>query len=169
MNKELRVIQLEVAVWNEFNFPNNTKENCILGIVEEIGELSHCILKQNQGIRKESSTEEKLQDAIGDIVIYALNYCNYCGIDIMEALDSMHSDDHENISILDCITDMCFQIDSLTRDSSIIGEVTIGGIIRNLYMLCEHKDYCLLDITNTVWDEVSQRNWHEFPNNGKTY
>ena len=167
MNKELRVIQLEVGVWNEFNFPNNTKENCIFGIVEEIGELSHCILKQNQGIRKESSTEEKLQDAIGDIIIYCLNYCNYCGIDIMEALDNSTVADYEDFSILDIICNMCSEIPSLIKNSSVIGEVTIGGIVRNLYMLCEHKDYCLLDITNTVWDEVSERNWHEFPNDGK--
>ena len=166
MNKSFDIIQSEVAIWNNYNFPNNTKENCILGIIEELGELSHCVLKQSQGIRKESSTDEKLKDAIGDIFIYCLNYANYCNInfnnldikrDTPRPLDIVMS----IVYISDSIRDLCLQ-------SIIYSESALERIIIHIKQICHLKNYDLSTIVNDTWNDVSKRDWIKFPNNGVT-
>lgn len=62
-----------------------------LGVVEEVGELSHAILKlmQHQNGRRDpryqvEQLEEAKKDAVGDIMLFLMDYCNLTGID-MEA------------------------------------------------------------------------------------
>ncbi len=45
-------IQAEVRVWSQRNFQNAVPEHSWLGMLEELGELSHAILKRQQGIRE---------------------------------------------------------------------------------------------------------------------
>ena len=75
MNKTLNEIQSELKVWTEYNFGKQTPEIPILGMIEELGELSHAILKEKQGIRQSDFLADK-KDAIADLTIYALNYLN---------------------------------------------------------------------------------------------
>ncbi len=58
----------------------------LLGLVEEVGELSHAYLKREQGIRTDEDHTAKIADAVGDIVIYLCGFCT-----------------RENISIDECI------------------------------------------------------------------
>lgn len=61
----------------------------LLGVVEEVGELCHAHLKNEQGIR--GTPEEwrtKKQDAIGDILIYLLDYCTREELDAEECLET---------------------------------------------------------------------------------
>jgi NTP pyrophosphatase (non-canonical NTP hydrolase) len=73
----LDVYQQEIALWRKSNFPDSGEDEQFLGIVEEVGELAHAILKQRQGIRERG--DEDIIDAIGDIMIYLLNYCSCKG------------------------------------------------------------------------------------------
>jgi len=73
---DLRKIQIQQAEWSEKNFGPQTPNRMILGITEELGELCHAELKNQQGIRVNENHEEKMKDAVGDIVIYLLAYCN---------------------------------------------------------------------------------------------
>jgi NTP pyrophosphatase (non-canonical NTP hydrolase) len=59
----------------------------LLGLVEEVGELSHAHLKQEQGIRGtvESYRSKKI-DAVGDIVIFLANYCTQQGLSFEECV-----------------------------------------------------------------------------------
>lgn len=77
---DLDGMQNEVEAWSKKNFPNNSAMEPLLGIVEEVGELSHAVLKQRQNIRG-TPTEHELaaQDAIGDLLIYVLDYCGRRG------------------------------------------------------------------------------------------
>jgi len=62
--------------WQGENFPDSTKEHMALGIVEEIGELCHAVLKREQGIRSGIDVEKSsalIDDALGDISIFAIN------------------------------------------------------------------------------------------------
>lgn len=78
----LRKIQEEQAVWSLRNFGKQPSWQPLLGAVEELGELAHAHLKATQGIRKNEQHVENEIDAIGDIIIYLIAYCNSRGHDI---------------------------------------------------------------------------------------
>ena len=62
--------------WLKHNFPSSGPDHQLMGIVEEVGELTHAILKSEQKIRgTEQQHEEAMRDAIGDILIYSSAYC----------------------------------------------------------------------------------------------
>jgi NTP pyrophosphatase (non-canonical NTP hydrolase) len=73
---DLHGLQQQHKRWVNHNFPNQLPHEPLLGVVEEVGELSHHHLKSAQGIR---GTHEEhraaIADAIGDIVIYLASYC----------------------------------------------------------------------------------------------
>jgi len=61
--------------------------NQLLGVVEEVGELSHSHLKAEQQIRGTQQEHwDKKIDAIGDIVIFLCGYCNKSNISLEEAI-----------------------------------------------------------------------------------
>lgn len=71
----IREVQHEHKEWSRRNFPAVTIKQQLLGIVEEVGELSHAVLKREQGIRLPRGYNEAARDAIGDIVIFILGFC----------------------------------------------------------------------------------------------
>lgn len=83
----LAMIQEKIRQWNDKNFPKGTSQDCLVGVMEELGELSHAHLKMRQGIRGTEKKHRAAQkDAVGDICIFLMAYCA-----------------KENISIQDCI------------------------------------------------------------------
>lgn len=54
----------------------------LLGMQEELGELCHSHLKQEQGIKMEEDHEFKKRDAIGDLMGFLICYCDSQNIDI---------------------------------------------------------------------------------------
>ena len=82
-----RDLQEEVANWSQANFDNQVPYHALLGIAEEVGELSHAHLKMEQGIRGTSDEHmaEKV-DAVGDILIYLADYCQRSGINLEHAV-----------------------------------------------------------------------------------
>jgi NTP pyrophosphatase (non-canonical NTP hydrolase) len=83
--ENLTDLQKVLFKWCDKNFPLNNEDGTeqFLGVVEEVGELSHVILKKRQEIRgyfkKDPKAKAEAQDAVGDIVIYMMNYCSYQG------------------------------------------------------------------------------------------
>lgn len=79
---ELNNFQDAVTRWVKHNFGTTYKDKYkpLLGVVEEVGELSHAHLKMEQGIRgtAEEHTNAKM-DAVGDIVVYLADYCERNG------------------------------------------------------------------------------------------
>lgn len=60
----------------------------LLGVVEEVGELSHAYLKRAQGIRGDDQTHEaKAKDAVGDVLIYLADFCSRMDFDLQQILD----------------------------------------------------------------------------------
>lgn len=85
---ELHQIQSEVAEWSTRNFGQQPSVNPLLGVVEEVGELSHAYLKRQQGIR--GTPEEHaaaIRDAVGDIVIFLCDFCAREGINLGNAVE----------------------------------------------------------------------------------
>lgn len=89
MNKGLsfQQLQTEVGVWRERNFPSPDAVNSILGLIEELGELSHHFLKRREQIRLEEDHNAGIRDSVGDIMIYLANFCNLEGISLMECIE----------------------------------------------------------------------------------
>lgn len=68
------------------------------GIMEELGELSHVDLKEEQCIREytreafiddPNRAQHDRIDAIGDVLVYMINYCNIYGISLEAAIDDV--------------------------------------------------------------------------------
>jgi NTP pyrophosphatase (non-canonical NTP hydrolase) len=82
-------IQAEHRRWLEKNFPDQLPHQPLLGLAEEVGELAHAHLKAEQRIRgmeDKAVAQQAKFDAVGDIFIYLLSYCNSNGIDLQEAI-----------------------------------------------------------------------------------
>jgi len=88
MSIDLKEIQRQQKTWSEYNFPDNGPLDELLGIGEELGELHHAVLKMRQKIRGDE-TEHVLaaRDAIGDMMIYLMGYCNRMGWDLKDIID----------------------------------------------------------------------------------
>lgn len=86
---KLNELRDEVGTWARSNFGPGTEGgyHALLGMVEEMGELSHHHLKQLQNIRKNEDHEEGIKDAIGDILIYMADYASMRGYDLDKILD----------------------------------------------------------------------------------
>lgn len=72
----LDIIQAEHKKWTDKNFPGAPAWQSFVGMTEELGELAHAFLKNEQGIRLNEDHEMKMKDAIGDIIIYSLHFCS---------------------------------------------------------------------------------------------
>lgn len=84
---DLRMMQQEVSEWSTRNFGDQSWTNPYMGMVEELGELSHALLKQQQGIRGTSEEhEEAAKDAVGDLMIFMLDFCGKRGWDAEQIL-----------------------------------------------------------------------------------
>ena len=79
-------LQIEAAAWQRENFDKPKAYQPLLGVIEEVGELSHAHLKAEQGIRKGADYHAKKIDAIGDIIIYLSHYCTLEGISLQDAV-----------------------------------------------------------------------------------
>jgi len=99
----LPVIQDAVAAWSQKNFGDQVSKVTgvslhslapLLGIVEEVGELTHAVLKRHQGIRGMDVPEvyEKARDdALADILVYLCDFAAREGVDLMGVLASTWS------------------------------------------------------------------------------
>lgn len=87
--EELRRLQEEHNEWSQENFGDQPYEWTLLGLQEELGELAHSELKMLQGIRldEEDVGEEATKDAVGDIIIYLLDFCNRRDLVLADCLD----------------------------------------------------------------------------------
>jgi NTP pyrophosphatase (non-canonical NTP hydrolase) len=83
----LSQLQSERRVWVEKNFPGNLEIHSVLGMVEELGELSHAFLKREQGIRglAEKHTAA-IKDAVCDLIIFSCGIADAEGFDLGEAM-----------------------------------------------------------------------------------
>ena len=86
---ELKILQEQLLLWLDHNFPETNSDMQLKGVVEELGELAHADLKHQQGIRgykDVAKTKAEIMDAVGDINMYLMNYCNKMGIDYAECI-----------------------------------------------------------------------------------
>jgi NTP pyrophosphatase (non-canonical NTP hydrolase) len=84
---DLALIQEQVKEWANRNFGNVQSWQPLIGMQEELGELSHAFLKREQGIRGTVGEHNAaIRDALGDIVIYMLDFCQRENIELEEVI-----------------------------------------------------------------------------------
>ena len=83
----LRTMQREQVAWVKHNFGEREAWQPLLGVAEEVGELSHAYLKRHQGIRMQEGHDEAIVDAVADIVIFLSDFCSSEGIDLADAVE----------------------------------------------------------------------------------
>lgn len=81
--------QRDLKKWLTHNFPKATSDQQLKGIMEELGELCCADLKHEQGIRgyDEKRSRNEIKDAVGDIVIYLINYCSIKNIVFQDCIE----------------------------------------------------------------------------------
>lgn len=82
----LQTLQNEIGPWALHNFGEQASYRPLLGVAEEVGELCHAHLKDEQGIRTTEDHSEKKVDAVADIMIYLAHYCHLEGINLEQAI-----------------------------------------------------------------------------------
>lgn len=84
---KIQNLQKNVGIWARHNFPDGEKNDPFIGIVEEVGELAHTILKSRQKIRQlDDDIQLKIEDALGDIMIFMCDYAERNNIDLEYAI-----------------------------------------------------------------------------------
>ena len=83
----LNELQKRHKVWARKNFGDQESIDYILGVTEEVGELSHAFLKRKQGIRNNEKHNDNINDAIGDIVVFLAGFCNSEGLDFEQIVN----------------------------------------------------------------------------------
>ena len=74
----MRTIQAEHEAWVRERFPQATAEDCLLKLVEEVGEL----VKAHNREAWHDGELEPTRDAVGDVVVSLMGYCSLRGWDI---------------------------------------------------------------------------------------
>ncbi len=76
--KMLETIQIEMVIWQDHNFPGRPAWVPLVGMVEEIGELAAA---------REVHDLSEMRDAVGDIGIYMVDFCNGLKLDVQPIWD----------------------------------------------------------------------------------
>lgn len=89
MELDLQLIQAQHRDWINYNFPGEKGNQAILGMMEELGELCHAVLKGEQGIRgmmTPHQVREAVIDAHCDLIIFSLTLADEMGYDLAAEL-----------------------------------------------------------------------------------
>jgi len=88
----LDVWQQKIVNWQKENFPTCQDWELALGVCEEAGELADCVLKIHRKLRLNEYTEQRLQDAIGDIIVYLFGLCHSKGWKLSDVIETTGED-----------------------------------------------------------------------------
>lgn len=84
--EQILLLQQAVVAWTDHNFPDQPAYRPLLGIAEEVGELSHAHLKGEQGVRTDEDHEANAQDALGDMFVYMCHYAERRGWNLADCI-----------------------------------------------------------------------------------
>lgn len=171
-------LQSEVSAWSQNNFGDQPAENTLLGMIEELGELSHAVLKTRQDIRSNENQLEKIVDAVGDIVIYTMDYCGRESIDaekffnesaFMTIINEKDYGDSVNIifRLCTCIGRIAKQHTSENGDNALLKGSWVGVLLILLEKFCAVSKIDFEKIIWSTWGQVRTRDWKKNRIDGK--
>lgn len=155
MNTE-RLNQLiqEISTWSKRNFAVRVPQ---LGVLEEIGETAHCLLKRGQGIRGFDNDEyfkEQLADALADTAIYLLNNMGEKGFEFEYDPDYVYGDSETDLEL---VSELAMLSANLLRDIN-VPDMSIE-ILEVLKSLGSRYGIDFWQKLEETWAKVSKRDW----------
>ncbi len=161
------ILRDEIGQWADKNFDVHLPE---LGVAEEIGELTHAILKREQKIRGEASkkTQSEIVDALGDAAIYMLHlaYKQKITPNFIRELAPMQTE----FTILGALHrasgNLILNLHEFKMHSVTMVEWAVT--FSHLWNFAALHNLRLLNLTQAVWTKVSKRDWRTYPINGLT-
>ncbi len=162
----LQDLQQSLYDWQLYNFGDQDNELVLMGICEEAGELQHSYLKLEQGIRGTTAEHEAgIRDAVGDIMIYLLNYMSGLGEKIQVFVPREDVEKPENPKVIrQSVLSVFRMVGRVADDPKSMSR--IGHLITALIYLCALKGWDLETVTRETWAQVGRRDWRQFPDTG---
>jgi hypothetical protein len=152
-------IQAEHKIWVDREFPGQERLIPAFGMVEEAGELLHCLLKlQHEQLwgkdPRYPDLRADLVDAIGDCAIYCISWCNASRHDFL-SLQRFYGTMPHSSSPLDEAACLIREAVHLTHCPG--STVHAGTYMTILESICITNDVLLDDAIRVTWDKVKQR------------
>ena len=160
----LNHIQEEMKPWTLHNFGERPASQPLRGIIEEFGELNDAVRRLHRA---------DMGDAVADIVIFMMDYCNVKGLNIDDVWHVTGSSVSNERDILITLGKLCHH--DLKQEQGIrLNENHPLGISRALSHLLHYlHDFCeayglesYVTLTLRTWDKVKQRDWKKNPSSG---
>lgn len=171
----IRKVMKEQKAWSLHNFGPTTPENQrdpLIGVVEELGELAHAVLKKKQGIR--GTPEEHnaaMFDAIGDMQIFLLDAMNRFGIPLSPqttdrlpgCAEDLRNKQEAFLRFASNITACCLTV-GYEEASEESREAAVRHILCNIWALAGSLGVPPLAALVQTWESVvSKRDWVRYP------
>ena len=170
--KTLREIQVEQHEWSLRNFGPHGPDDPLDGLIEEFGELHHAVLKRRQGIRGTAEEHDAAErDALGDMVIYALDLLSTVGCEANYTLKR----ESESLPItmrrhmLDDLASIAITVLTDGEDDRPLADalyMPMLWLLERMTAYASTRGWSLLEIVNETWTKVSQRDWSAAPKDG---
>jgi NTP pyrophosphatase (non-canonical NTP hydrolase) len=159
MVKWQRLIE-ERNTWVNHNFPGD-ESNSIFGVIEELGELTHHHLKEDQNIRGSADMhQEEARDAVGDLTIYMLGIMNVVG-----SPNQVHGPLHAfpDVEPGEALLNLAIAVGRLVERMS---TTTVTMCVYHLKHYCVLREWDYEEIVEETWERVKQRDWIAYPDTG---
>jgi len=167
--EQLATIQREQRAWALRNFGKQTTTQMALGLIEELGEVAEAWMLDDM---------LKLLDAIGDVGIYMLNYCNLMGWELPKLFELRQPRDKNAERMPHFVTPLMRAIahHQLKGDQNIRGGTEhhnrmMEGVLRNVLFQLDalapraKQGGTFLIILDLTWQKVGKRDWVKNPYN----
>lgn len=144
--------------WEAYNFPKVGIFDQLMGIQEEIGELTHHYLKMKQDIRNNEDHINEMKDAVGDATIYLLGAMHSLSIDKPYEIKILNKEEPDKLILLIGCMGAHLNGSVLTEH----GTSTLYAVTKLVHGL---KRWCFVfgwdyeQIVTETWAKVKQRDW----------
>lgn len=157
--------------WIAHNFPDQKSEpgfETTMGVVEEVGELAHCHLKELQGIRGTAEEHQaNARDAIGDITVYLFG--------VMHHFDLRPGNHFPSAQAIPQTADQALLLAAWRAGGVAQGvhsggersidyvmlKSNVSGLVFYLRHYCEARGWDYDAIVTETWNRVKQRDWQK--------
>lgn len=165
-------LQEEVGIWAYKNFGVQPSHWCLKGALEEFGELCTSDLKTDQGLadtpkykKRGTVGEEAEKDAIGDIVIYLMDYCYRTEqqVDFAHIPPEIRWGDTTKDQALAMVGNgLAHAYKAAVNDGMPwVIEAGLAAAVRGLKLYCRAKDYDFNECVFDAAEEVLGRDWNK--------
>lgn len=84
---DIKILQAQVNTWVEHNFGHDNEMATVVGLVEEVGELSRAVVKRSQGIRgTREEWDAEMRKEAADVLIKLCDVASFYGFDLADAV-----------------------------------------------------------------------------------